>query len=109
MDDVEPSDSISNAPRRGSDISGYTDGNAYVLLDLPDLSKDARTTSGLSVIHQTDSVRSLGDVIMDRNSSVDSNGQVHDTRQSDAVNSACILHFVVFVQVMLFHQFMIDN
>ena len=74
IDDVEPSDSISNAPRRNSDISGHTNGNAYVLLDLPDLSRDTQVTTSLGV--PTESVRSLGDVVVDRKSSVGSNRQV---------------------------------
>ena len=74
---MQPSDSISNAPRRNSDISGHNNGNnAYVLLDLPDLSRDNAAVTSLGLPPSSESVRSLGDVNIDRKSSTGSSRQV---------------------------------
>ena len=64
-EDTGPPDSVSNADRRGSDMSATTGVNAYVLLDLPDLTRD-RTHMPTSKVPATDSVRSVGDIELQR-------------------------------------------
>lgn len=75
VDDICPADSISNAPfRRGSDMSGYTEGNAYMVLDLPDLSsyEDRQSALKAGTVHKTTSAKSIGDIAFDRKSSLGS-------------------------------------
>lgn len=71
-------------------MSGVTGGGAYVLLDLPDVS---RITPHSSLIHQSESIRSIGDVIVTKSNSVASNMQSMAVRIVECVYNFEYLHY----------------
>lgn len=80
VDDVEPGDSVSNDLRRGSDMSGIPGSTVSDILEIPDQTRleqayqdHLNTGLGLSNIHTSESIRSLGDIdVKHRNSSAGS-------------------------------------
>lgn len=65
-DDIEPADSVSNAPRRGSD--NWSEAPAEYL-DLPDHTHQSYHNLSQLYLH-SESIRSIGDVDVERNSDV---------------------------------------